>query len=42
MKITGIIAEFNPLHNGHALLFKRAREITGADIIIVILSGAFV
>ena len=30
------------LHNGHALLFKRAREITGADIIIVILSGAFV
>ncbi len=42
MKITGIIAEFNPLHNGHAYLLQKAREITDADVIVVVLSGNFV
>ncbi|MDE7298198.1 MAG: nucleotidyltransferase family protein [Lachnospiraceae bacterium] len=42
MKITGIIAEFNPFHNGHAHLLKRARELTGAELVLVVMSGNFV
>lgn len=42
MRVTGIIAEFNPFHNGHAYLLQRAREITGADVLVVAMSGSFV
>lgn len=42
MQITGIIAEYNPFHNGHAFQLARARKETGADYIIVIMSGNFV
>ena len=41
MNITGIIAEFNPFHNGHMHLFNEARKM-GADHLIVIMSGNFV
>lgn len=41
MKIVGIIAEFNPMHNGHKYLVNKAKEITGADIAICIMSGSF-
>lgn len=34
----GIVCEFNPFHNGHAYLFKKARE-SGADRIICVMSG---
>ncbi len=42
MKVTGIIAEFNPFHGGHAYLLQKAREITGADILVIVMSGNFV
>lgn len=42
MKITGIIAEYNPFHNGHAYHIKKAKEVTGADKVIVVMSGDFV
>ena len=42
MKTIGIIAEFNPFHNGHAYLIKKAKEFTEADRVIVIMSGNFV
>lgn len=41
MKITAIIAEYNPLTNGHALHLERARKETGADTILVVMSGSF-
>lgn len=41
MKVTGIIAEYNPLHNGHSFQLKKAKEMTGADYIIVVMSGDF-
>lgn len=41
MKIVGIIAEFNPFHNGHKYLIKKAKETTNADIVICIISGNF-
>ena len=34
-----MIAEYDPFHNGHALHLERAREITGADRLIVLMSG---
>ena len=42
MKITGIVAEYNPFHNGHAYQLAKARELTGADYLVVIMSGDFV
>ncbi len=41
MTTVGIVAEFNPFHNGHAYLLKKARE-SGASHIAVIMSGAAV
>ena len=42
MKIAGIIAEYNPLHNGHAYHIKITKKRTGADYVIVALSGDFI
>lgn len=37
----GIIAEYNPFHLGHAYHIAKSREITGADCVIVVMSGNF-
>lgn len=42
MRVTGIIAECNPLHEGHIYLLKEARKRTDADYMIVALSGDYV
>ena len=42
MKIVGLIAEYNPFHNGHQYHIEKAKEITGADYAIVVMSGNFV
>lgn len=42
MGSVGIIAEFNPFHNGHGYIIEKAREITGAEHVVVIISGDFV
>lgn len=42
MKSFGIIAEFNPFHLGHKYLIDRAREVTGSDICVAVMSGSFV
>lgn len=42
MITVGVIAEFNPFHKGHAYLFEQARALTGADRVIVVMSGDFV
>ena len=41
MKVTGIIAEYNPFHNGHRYHIEQARKTTGADYIVVMMSGDF-
>ncbi|MBQ9605596.1 MAG: nucleotidyltransferase family protein, partial [Lachnospiraceae bacterium] len=41
MKVAGVIAEFDPFHNGHAYFLRKVREITSADFIIVVMSGDF-
>ncbi len=41
MKITGIIAEYNPFHKGHIYHIRKAREITRCDCLVVIVTGYF-
>ncbi|MBU9726986.1 nucleotidyltransferase [Diplocloster modestus] len=41
MKTVGIIAEYNPFHNGHLYHLQAAKEKTGADYVVVIMSGNF-
>lgn len=42
MKTVGLIAEYNPFHNGHEFHIKKAKEITGADRVVVVMSGDYV
>ena len=42
MSIVGIIAEYNPFHNGHQYHLKAAKELSGAEHAIVVMSGDFV
>ena len=42
MKITGLITEYNPFHNGHLYHLQKAKELTDADAIIVVMSGDYV
>lgn len=39
-KIVAITAEYDPLHNGHLKLIKRAEELS-PDLLLVILNGSF-
>ncbi len=41
MKILGIIAEYNPMHNGHIYHIAKAKEVTGADYVVLVMSGSF-
>ncbi len=42
MKAIGIIGEFNPFHSGHAFLIEEARQASGADFVVAVMSGDFV
>lgn len=39
--IAGIVAEYNPFHNGHLYHIRKVRE-SGADFIVCVMSGNFV
>lgn len=41
MKFCAIVCEFDPFHNGHASLLRRAREESGCDKVLCIMSGNF-
>lgn len=41
MHATGIIAEYNPFHNGHAYQAAEARRLSESDIVIAVMSGHF-
>ncbi len=41
MKTLGIIAEYNPFHNGHSYHLKKSLELTGAQYSICVMSGNF-
>ncbi len=42
MKVTGIIAEYNPFHKGHEHHLAETRRILGSDYIVVVMSGNYV
>ena len=41
MRIAGIIAEYNPFHNGHAWHIAETRRITGCDYVVACMAGHF-
>ena len=42
MKVTGIIAEYNPFHRGHKYQIDYCKKELGADYVIVAMSGDYV
>ncbi len=40
-KVLGIIAEYNPFHNGHLYHLDTSKKITGCDYTVAIISGNF-
>lgn len=42
MKVVGLITEYNPFHNGHEYHIEEAKRVTGADYVVVVMSGDFV
>lgn len=42
MKITGIVTEYNPFHNGHQYHIEKTRQLTQPDVLIAVMSGHFV
>lgn len=42
MTVNAIIAEYNPLHNGHVFQMENAKRTCGADYTIALMSGNFV
>lgn len=41
-KVAAIIAEYNPFHNGHLYHIECTKRLTGADYVIILMSGNFV
>ena len=41
MTVCGIIAEYDPFHRGHERHLRLAREKTGADYVVCVMSGSF-
>ena len=42
MKTAGIVAEFNPLHNGHEYIINETRRLTGCESVCIAMSGDYV
>ena len=40
MRVCAVICEYNPFHNGHARHLALAREKSGADFMLCLMSGA--
>ena len=41
MRVVGVIAEYNPLHTGHAHHLAEARRLANADAVVVVMSTVF-
>ena len=40
-KVNGVIAEYNPFHNGHGYQLQDAKAQTEADYTVIVMSGSF-
>jgi len=41
-EVLGIVAEYNPFHNGHLYHIQKTKELTGAKFVVCVMSGNFV
>jgi predicted nucleotidyltransferase len=41
MKAVGVVVEYNPFHNGHYFHVEQSRSLSGADVVIAVMSGPF-
>lgn len=41
-RVLGIIAEYNPFHNGHLYHIAKSKQETGAQFVVAVISGNFV
>lgn len=41
MKVTGVVVEYNPMHNGHLYHLEQSRASTSADAVVAVMSGHF-
>lgn len=42
MSVVGIVAEYNPFHNGHKYHLEQSKSLCGADISVCVMSGNFI
>ena len=42
MKVCGIVAEYNPFHNGHKYQIEQTKKLTNCDTVIAVMSGNFI
>lgn len=42
MKVSAVICEYNPFHNGHKYQLDEAKRLTGCDAVVALMSGSFV
>ena len=42
MKVTGIIAEYNPFHRGHKYQIDYCKKELHSDYVVVVMSGDYV
>jgi cytidyltransferase-like protein len=40
-RVCGVICEYNPFHKGHAYQLQKARELSGAQVMVCVMSGPF-
>ena len=41
MRIVGVVSEYNPFHKGHAWHLSQARQLSGADYVVAVMSSCF-
>ena len=41
MKVSGIIVEYNPFHNGHLYHIEKTKELTNPDVLVAVTSGNY-
>jgi len=41
LSVVGIVTEYNPLHYGHTRHIQAARQLTGSEAVICVMSGSF-
>lgn len=41
LRAVGLVTEYNPFHNGHIYHLHQTKELSGADVTVVVMSGNF-